>query len=146
MGAYLPWDDAFSQVEFIEHEAVKLFDRRHGQGRWTPGLDIRADVVTGGDNVIDLPGKVCLRWGQPQLSLQMSDDFVLRECVAFNSCCGQSALGEIKQVEFCSCGRTQRNVGDVLALRSGFTQEHPESRGSPTQVELEGYPRMCLFV
>ena len=77
MGAYLSWDDAFTQGEFIEHEAVKLFDRRRAQGRWTSSPDIRADVVTGGGNVIDLPGKIFLLRRQPQFPLEMSDDFVL---------------------------------------------------------------------
>ncbi len=43
-------------------------------------------------------------------------------------------------------GWTQRDIGDVFALRPGFTQEHPEGRGGPVQVDIECDPRMCLFV
>ena len=79
------------------------------------------------------------------LEIDPPPDLVLRERVALDAGGRVDPLGQVDFIQTLGVLGPERNAGDLLALRAGFAQEHPERGGARSQVESKREPGMCPF-
>ena len=145
MAADLSRHDVFLDLQAFEHLAVEGADSVGCERNGTFGRR-RGELVAGADDVVDLLRQVLLRLRQLQLALEVGQDLLLGQRVAFDRRRGERTLGEVEPMQPLGGRRLEGNGRDVLALRRCLTEQHPETWGHRPEVEREPEPPMTRFV
>ena len=137
---------AVVHVQPVQHAGVHPFDVLDREVDAPFLLQLVAQLLAGGNNVVEFALEVLAGRRQLEQAGQGRPRFVLRERVPLDGGSGKCAFGKVERVDVVGDLRRQRRVGDLPALGDRFTQRKPVRVLQPAQIEVEREPRMRPLV